>query len=175
MVVGSGGGGGGGCKGGVAMRASASHQSGQTSNPGCALNIMWVEFCWWFLSLLPDAFFHIHFQPVLSTFNLIRNRRHRTMLLTATTKLLPLNTFFCSFLFPWSVNVTLDPQTCLFSKWREFRIILFLKKIVSIKCRVFIKTQHLLECYKFELQMKLEYANTIKNILQYLTIPFLIC
>ena len=123
------------------------------------------------LVLAPCCFF----PDTLPTLNLIHNRRHRTMLLSATTKLSLLNTFFCSFLFPWSVNVTLDPQTCLFSKWREFRIILFLKKIVSIKCRVFIKTQHLLECYKFELRMKLEYANTIKNILQYLMIPFLIC
>ena len=149
MVVMGGGGGGGGGKGGAAVRASASHQSGPTLNPGCTLNkiiIMWVEFWWWFLSLLPDAFFKIHFQPVLPTFNLIHNRRHRTMLLTATTKLLLLNTFFCSFLFPWSVYVTLDPQTRLFSKWREIMIILFLNKIVSIKCRAFIKTQHLLEC-----------------------------
>ena len=80
------------------------------------------------LVLAPWCFFQIHFQPALPTLNLIHNRRHRTMLLSATTKLLLLNTFFCSFLFPWSVNVTLDPQTCLFSKWREFRIILFKKK-----------------------------------------------
>ena len=120
-----GGGVGGGGKGGVAVTASASHQSGPTSNPGCALNIIWVEFCWWFSSLLPDVFFQIHFQPALPTFNLIHNRRRRTMLLSATTKLLLLNTFFCSFLFPWSVNVTLDPQTRLFSKWREIMIILF--------------------------------------------------
>ena len=127
-------------KGGAAVRASASHQSGPTSNPGCALNkiiIMWVEFWWWFLSLLPDAFFKIHFQPVLPTFNLIHNRRHRTILLSATTKLLLLNTFFCSFLFPWPVYVTLDPQTCLFSKWREFRIILFLKKNSKYKMQGF--------------------------------------
>ena len=148
MVV-MGGGGRRGFKGGAAVRASASHQSGPTSNPGCALNkiiIMWVEFWWWFLSLLPDVFFQIHFQPVLPTFNLIHNRRHRTTLLGATTKLLLLNTFFCSFLFPWSVYVTLDPQTRLFSKWREIMIILFLNQTASIKCRVFIKTQHLLEC-----------------------------
>ena len=76
------------------------------------------------LVLAPCCFF----PDTLPTLNLIHNRRHRTMLLSATIKLSLLNTFFCSFLFPWSVNVTLDPQTCLFSKWREFRIILFKKK-----------------------------------------------
>ena len=74
------------------------------------------------LVLAPWCFFQIHFQSALPPSNLIHNRRHRTMLLSATTKLLLLNTFFCSFLFPWSVYVTLDPQTRLFSTWREIMI-----------------------------------------------------